>query len=1250
MPSDGDLRFLRAAVERGALDLAAAAEVRDALEQVEALGATSSAREIAVNRGVLTREQADRIAAGGGATAKGRASQAPRRTREEADPPTPIRRRRQLGNFKIIEKLGRGGMGVVYKARQLSMDRLVAVKVLPRRLARDRSFIERFLREARSAARLNHPNIVQGIDVGEADGLYYFAMELVEGESLKARLLREGRISQAEALQIARQVALALEHANSHNIIHRDIKPDNILLTRTGTAKLADLGLAKRQTDVAVTQHAGPIGTPLYMSPEQARGKGGVDTRSDLYSLGVTLYHAVVGSPPFTGASAAAIITQHLFEKPPSPKAAVPELTDGFCAVLLKMLAKRPADRYQSPTELLEDIQRLLNGRPPIRASRPASRTAPRGTSTALHRARRRRRASPIIPIFATTAIVFLGITVWLVYSALAGASEEPVVARPTPQPREAYTARQRPPQAARGPRPRPPTQAPEALQAARRWAQEHPDEPAAAAARFHALAKRYPKTAAAQAALDEARRLEMRQREEADRPFRDVCGQARQLAAQHHFAEAVELLDTFGADHREFMDRVAEARGGILSQALATDRSMRSQASALAKAGDFPGAIALYEQIVGFGIPKLTARAKHEIRVLSDKQAAARREAKRAAEEAFLALRLRWAPMLEARQLDAVRAELKTALSDPALAPVRDALEAEARDLAVAASVWAAAERGARGLERNESFSVGGIHGRFVEYADGAVTVLASGVPCRKPLRELTTKEVLTLALRELPAGEAQTHIAAGLFLLAEGRLRDAGRAFAKAEAAGGDASRYRALIGRRQADAVEAEAEALFARIGELRAAGQWEQAGKALRTYQEKYAKTRSRARRRASLDELALEIRLATLDVTDLFHGACRRTGNGRRVEVVYDLSDPAQLADWELRGADWSLREGCLALTGARALWRAPIDGDGQISLDLADATGPPGLWGITLAEAPDARPHYGLALPERPGLQAALRYQQREMERAPAAFRVGQPRRVAFGLRGRRLRATLDGEDLVRWTDDAPKAPPLLYLALGAAPDRTIHARSLRVAATVGEQWVADELERLRLRLRKEHQLAQQPWQSLFNGSTVAPWRAEHGNWRVEDGALVTDFGGSLALDGEDIEDFALRLALRPLRANSVVRVSFRAARSGERYGLVVGCRREDCALVLERRARSRGGGTLARFGERVALEPGQWYDLHIVAIGSSFRAELGDVVLCLVRDDRRHGGSLSLDVLHGGAALKNITCRRLRRAGSEQP
>jgi len=270
-----------------------------------------------------------------------------------------------IAGFELIKRVGRGGMGTVYRARQISVDRIVAVKILKPSLARSASFIRRFKAEAKAAAQLNHPNIVQAIDAGEEGGYYYFAMEFVDGETLHRRMVREGVIDEMEALKIAHKVTLALSHAFTHGIVHRDIKPGNIMISRSGETKLCDLGLARVLAEEDPQVGRAAVGTPYYISPEQAMGAAEVDCRSDIYSLGATLFRAIVGRPAFTAPSSAEILEQHVHAPVPWPKDFNPELTDNVCYVIAKMMAKKPEERYQSPDELGEDLQRLLDGREP---------------------------------------------------------------------------------------------------------------------------------------------------------------------------------------------------------------------------------------------------------------------------------------------------------------------------------------------------------------------------------------------------------------------------------------------------------------------------------------------------------------------------------------------------------------------------------------------------------------------------------------------------------------------------------------------------------------------------------------------------------------------------------------------------------------------------------------------------------------------------------------------------------------------
>jgi serine/threonine-protein kinase len=261
-------------------------------------------------------------------------------------------------------------MGTVYRALQVPLGRTVAVKVLASRLASDPAFIERFRREARAAAALNHPNVVLPIDVAEHRGCHYISMEYVEGESLGDLLDREGRLPWRRAVEITRQVAAGLEHAHRRGLVHGDMKPENVLLERDGRlAKITDLGLARRHgAPLEESEGGGFFGTPYYVSPEQARGETALDGRADIYSLGATLWHLLVGVPPFEGPNGAVIMTKHAIEPVPDPRTSVTDCPDGLVAVMAKMMAKKAEDRYANCRQLGEDLDALLAGRLPAHA------------------------------------------------------------------------------------------------------------------------------------------------------------------------------------------------------------------------------------------------------------------------------------------------------------------------------------------------------------------------------------------------------------------------------------------------------------------------------------------------------------------------------------------------------------------------------------------------------------------------------------------------------------------------------------------------------------------------------------------------------------------------------------------------------------------------------------------------------------------------------------------------------------------
>jgi eukaryotic-like serine/threonine-protein kinase len=276
--------------------------------------------------------------------------------------PEPDMSGRRIGDYQLLRRLGRGGMAEVYLAEQLSLRRQVALKLLKKNLAGDEAYIRRFQHEAQAAAKLVHANIVQIYEVGCTDGTYYISQEYVPGQNLKQLLGRLGHgMDAAGAVNIIRQVAAALHKAAEQKIIHRDVKPENIMITPGGEVKVADFGLARVAREgegLNLTQVGITMGTPLYMSPEQVEGRP-VDPRSDIYSFGVTCYHMLAGHPPFDGPTALNVAVQHLKTEPKRLEVLCPQLPEGLCRIVHKMLAKKPEERYQRAIDLLKDLKSL---------------------------------------------------------------------------------------------------------------------------------------------------------------------------------------------------------------------------------------------------------------------------------------------------------------------------------------------------------------------------------------------------------------------------------------------------------------------------------------------------------------------------------------------------------------------------------------------------------------------------------------------------------------------------------------------------------------------------------------------------------------------------------------------------------------------------------------------------------------------------------------------------------------------------
>ncbi len=345
--ANSDETFVKYVLQTGMATDAQIAAARKRLNEGSQTGTASTISEVMVREGIITTAQRETVEKKLKAQSSGI---------------------QQLDNYKLIKKLGEGGMGSVYLAEDTVAYRKVALKVLSRKFSTNPEFLGRFRREAQALGRLNHPNIVAGFNVGENKGYQYYVMEYCDGEPLDKRLRREKQLDIYDAIQITIQVARGLQYAHEHNTIHRDIKPGNLVATSDGLIKILDMGLSKTigEADSSFNTQAGvTVGTPHYISPEQARGDQAIDGRTDIYSLGATLYHLITGRTPFDGPTSVVIMTKHLNDQLANPADLRPDCPQGLIEVITRMMAKKADDRYLNCAELVEDLEHVAAGKAP---------------------------------------------------------------------------------------------------------------------------------------------------------------------------------------------------------------------------------------------------------------------------------------------------------------------------------------------------------------------------------------------------------------------------------------------------------------------------------------------------------------------------------------------------------------------------------------------------------------------------------------------------------------------------------------------------------------------------------------------------------------------------------------------------------------------------------------------------------------------------------------------------------------------
>ena len=777
----------------------------------------------------------------------------------------------RIGGFEVLEKLGQGGMGAVFKARQISMDRIVALKILPPKLAANGEYIQRFIREAQSAAKLNHPNIVQGHDVGEANGYYYFAMEFVDGTTAKEMLRQQGRLDEKTALSIVGGVARGLDHAHKHGVIHRDIKPDNIMVTREGVVKLADLGLARStEKPDTMTLEGKALGTPYYMAPEQIRGHAELDTRTDIYALGASLYHMVTGTFAYDGPNAGAIMAQHITEPVPSARAKCPDISRATDALIQHMMAKDPADRPQTPADLIAAIRDALAGKAHLHA-KPAT-----GQQAAVGGSQVPAATGSRAPLFACLVIVGLvGVIGGLVAVIRPGRKPpdtaiHPITSSPTHPSSDASPGSS---DSSAQP-PTPTTQPPSsdaALTALRTQLEAHVarDQFGEALSRIESFVKDNP------AGADEGRKLasdvlaKARQRYGTLAAAADTATKARQFDKAR---EALKPVDAFGipalADQAKTKLDEVDSREKS-AEAWAKWDEVKTASAALADVGKFDEALAALQKGKEIALPNIAA--------LIAEQTTSIGAAKRKTSEAAAAAYAKESDKLWALFKERKYPEAETLLADlprtlPQVANLREAIQADQEALALLKEFWTAVERGVT-ARKGKFLSVGGRGGNVDSVKDGQVTLKAGARQYVQPLLGLDARQAAAIAdLKDDERG----YVAKAVFLIAEGeKLDDAEKALAIVGNPPAYKSRLDRLLrsARAQAEAREAEAREAAARkawdLIERAAKAEPKGGGKRvlamLTAFEEKYGKTKAFATAQPRIEQLRADAEEPTDDV-------------------------------------------------------------------------------------------------------------------------------------------------------------------------------------------------------------------------------------------------------------------------------------------------------------------------------------------------------------------------------------------------
>ncbi len=858
--------------------------------------------------------------------------------------------------FEIREEVGRGGMGIVYRARQTSIGREVAVKVLPAAAAKDPAFVDKFLKEAKAAARLNHENVVTAIDAGRTGTVVWFVMEFIDGETIREKLDREGPLPVDLTLRVLRDTAKALVHARRHGLVHRDVKPDNIMLNADGRALLCDLGLARLvdPTGGDKGKRTGTAeGTPYYIAPEQARGFADVDIRADIYALGATAYHMLAGEYPYDGADAREIMWKQVNRPFPDVTEKRDDLPEALVELLERMVAKDREKRPATPEEVVEGHERIMTATgagPAAELDGDTGTDAGTGTGTTF--------APKQIAVLAGGIVLALALAIGGGMAILGGEKTPATdsVPVPVPVPEPAPKVAEAPPEKGntnRIPTHHPVSETSREAEAALKFSvvsvsyRAEAISAAEAIRQLREIASAYAGTPAARKCEDEARALETKAAESLTRRLRDVDAIAADLAGRGEFASAAgtyaALLDREKGGPGEA--RVRDAIRRIEEQSSAAFARLETAARAAAAEGRLEAAEAALAAFADKAAGPSADRARLVAKEL--RQSLASSALARESDAAARAVR----DHIRAGAYADARTAAEKALAEPRFAPVKAPLEVARRDADAAQEAANKIERSfveEQGAERVELalLAGGAVAGRVTGYVPAAGTIAFVEVFPKdgggKPESQATELRLSDLdaekvRARGLPSGKPEAHLGNGLVFLYRGALAAGVAELRAAERRGlklaPDVKSELEIAAKMLDEAVAvgvhrrgavlvATGRALAALAPHSRLLGKGDLAGTG-------HARTFAKP-----IGELWCKARAAELlegPVSAFFAGKVE--GKGLKVRITYDFNDPGEAKDWKPAVEEEAFKSSSVKHAGTvyefrgRVLWRGAFKGD-----------------------------------------------------------------------------------------------------------------------------------------------------------------------------------------------------------------------------------------------------------------------------------------------------------------------------------